>query len=148
MSLRDQIMEAIVDELSNLAGWNVQRAGLRNTANEAVEAVVYLLGEEKDLASSNNDKTLAVLQVGILITVRAEDASPTTDASNAFRYLDRMVVLAEKQLVAADWSQSPGFTDFQLTGHDVAEPTEVNEAKARIRVTVKYRHQFDDPDLP
>lgn len=144
-SIRDNILGALVTRLNGIAGWNAQLRGSTNAADSAVHAVVFFVSEEKRLA--NNESYSATMQVAVFITARAEDASPTVDGGNAYRYLDRLVVLAEKRIHAPDaWGVTPDFTDVVVNGHDVGDPTEQNEVTALLRLTFTYRHDLDDPE--
>ena len=145
-SLRDVILTALVARLATISGWDAQLRGRENVAGAAVQAVVFQLSEDKDLATI--DQYLASLQVGVLITAASEDADATIDAGNPFRYLDRQVVLAEKKIHDPDsWGPNPPFTDVAVNGHDVVDPDEENQVRALLRLTFKYRHHFQDPEL-
>jgi hypothetical protein len=144
-SIRDNILGALVTRLATISGWDVQLRGAVNTADAAVKAVVLFVAEDKRLA--NNEHYVCTMQVAVFLTARAEDAHPTTDAGNPYRYLDRLVVLAEKKIHDPDsWGLNPDFTDVVVNGHDVSDPTEENEVTALMRLTFTYRHDYQDPE--
>lgn len=144
-SIRDNILNALVTRLATISGWNVQLRGSVNTADAPVKAVVFFVAEDKRLA--NAESYIATMQVAVFITARAEDAHSTIDAGNPYRYLDRLVVLAEKKIHDPDsWGLDPDFTDVVVNGHDVADPTEENEVTALMRMTFTYRHDYQDPE--
>lgn len=144
-SIRDVILGALVARLATIVGWNVQLRGVENRGNFAVTAIVYYVGEDKYLATS--DQYQATLNVGVEITARMEDADPDLDAGNPYRYLDRLVAAAESQVHNPDeWGVNPAFSDVQIAGHDVAFPEEGDtEVAALLRLTFKYRHHYQDP---
>lgn len=144
-SIRDNFLMALVARLSSL-GWNAQlRADVNVSSDSPVVAVVVPIGEDKTIA--NNEHYNADLSVAVWIIARVEDASPTIDAGNPFRYLDRLVVLAEKKLHDPDdWGLSPDYERLIVNGHEVADPSEENQVEALLRLTFRYRHHFQDPE--
>jgi hypothetical protein len=146
-SIRMQLMTTLVARLATLPGWS---ARLRDVENEsgtgAVQCVVYPVSEDKRLAT--NDSYIATLQVGIYIEARSENASATLDGGNPFRYLDRLLVLAEELVHQPDlWGAAPGFTDVVVNGHELdqaeGDPTSV---EAFLRLTFTYRHSYLSPE--
>lgn len=144
-SIRMNIALALVTRLAAL-GWNVQLRGTENAGDSPIKAVVFQAGEDKTITTT--DQYQATLSITVEIAVRSEDASPSLDASNAYRYLDRVVVLAEKKIHNPDeWGLNPSFTDVRIDGHDVSDPNERNELSALLRLTFKYRHNYQDPEV-
>lgn len=145
-SIRDNILAALVARLATIPLWTAQLRTLQNDAGAAkVLAVVAFLTEDKHLATG--DQYLASMQVLVWILANGEDADATLDAGNAYRYLDRLVVLAEKKIHAPDsWGLSPDFTDVQINGHDVNDPSADNQVQAHLRLTFTYRHHYQDPE--
>lgn len=150
-SIRTAIQQALVARLGAIAGWNAQLRGPINRGDHPIKAVVFLLAEDK--RPRNNEVYFATMLVGVELTVRAEDASATLDLDttgepNPFLYLDRMVVLAEKAIHVPDngWGINPGFDDVWVNGHDVGDPADDNEISALIRLSITYRHHFQDPE--
>jgi len=143
-SIRLNIQLALVARLAAL-GWNVQLRAQENAGDAPVKAIVFAPGEDKNITTA--DQYQATLNVFVEITVRVQDASPVTDASNAYRYLDRMVVLAETTIHSPDsWGLNPDFTDVSITGHDVSDPNERAEVQALLRLTFRYRHHYQNPE--
>lgn len=147
-SIRMQLMTTLVARLATLPGWSVRLRDLENESGTgAVQCVVYPVSEDKRLAT--NDSYICTLLVGVEITARGEDASATIDGGNPFRYLDRLLVLAESQVHQPDlWSSAPGFTDVAVNGHDIdqvsGDPTSV---EAFLRLTFTYRHSYLSPEV-
>lgn len=143
-SIRDGLLTALVARVDGITGISAELRGARNTMPSKVHAVVFPLGEDKDLANSHS--YLANYQVGIALTVRREDADATLDGGNPYRYLDRQVTAVEQVIHAPDsWGVSPDFTDVVVTGHEVEEPTETNEYQAVISLRFTYQHDYQDP---
>ncbi len=143
-SIRMNIQLALVSRLAAL-GWNAQLRDHENTGDAPVKAIVFGPSEDKRIETS--DQYQNTLNVFVEITVRVQDAHPTTDAANAYRYLDRMVVLAEKKIHSPDeWGLNPGFTDVAIAGHDTSDPNERGEVEALLRLQFKYRHNYQDPE--
>jgi hypothetical protein len=146
-SIRDQILQALVARLAAVSvDWHVQlRAAVNPDDTKKVQVVVWQLGEDKTLATT--DQYSASLQVRIYIVGHQEDADANLDAGNAYRYLDRLVVLAEKKIHAPDaWGVDPDFTDVVCNGHDVLDPEQDNQVEALLRLTFTYRHQAANPE--
>lgn len=147
-SIRMQLMTALVARLATLPGWSARLRDLDNESGTGtVQCVVYPIAEDKRLATS--DSYIATLQVGIYIEARSEDASDVTDGGNPFRYLDRLVVLAESLVHQPDaWTSAPGFTDVVVNGHELdqaeGDPTSV---EAFLRLTFTYRHSYLSPEV-
>lgn len=147
-SIRDNILGALVARLDAITGWNGQLRSATNVmepaSTEKVLAIVAFLNEDKEL--SNSQQYAATMQVLVYIVANIEDADPTLDGSNPYRYLDRLVALAESTVHAPDsWGIEPGFTDVQIRGHDVSDPTEANQVTAELRLVFTYRHDYQDP---
>ena len=146
-SIRLSILDALAARLATIPGWLARLRDVENAeGNAPVVATVYFLDEDKRIA--NNRDYVATMQVGVELVARIEDASPTTDGGNAFRYLDRLVVLLEKKVHAPDsWGLEPDFTDVACNGHSVdnveGDPTSVI---AYVLLTFTYRHDFQNPE--
>jgi hypothetical protein len=134
----------VVARLATL-DWDVQLRGRENAGDSPVKAIVFQAGEDKRI--ENNEAYDATLTITVEITVRAEDADPVVDEGNAYRYLDRMVVLAEKQMHNPDDWSSVGSTRNSVDGHDVSDPGDENQVSALLRLTFRYRHHFQDPEV-
>lgn len=145
-SIRDNILTALVTRLDAITGWTTQLRGSVNIAGDnGVVAIVAFVSEDKRLAAST--VYTATMQVEVLITGRAEDADATADDGNPYRYLDRLVVLAEKAIHTPDsWGVTPDFTDVVVTGHEVLDPSESNEVAAVLRLQFTYRHDYQNPE--
>jgi hypothetical protein len=145
-SVRDVILQALVARLATIAGFTAQLRGVGNSSADLPLAVVLPISEDKSLA--NSEAYDCTLNVGVLLTVGIEDADATIDAGNAFRYLDRQVVLIEKKIHDPDsWGPNPPFTDVLVNGHDVSE-IEGDDTKvdAFVRLTFRYRHHYQNPE--
>ncbi|MBL8752268.1 MAG: hypothetical protein JNK15_03120 [Planctomycetes bacterium] len=144
-TIRDNILNALVARLATIPGWTAQLRGLTNGApNATVLAVVCFLTEDKSLAT--NDQYQASMQVLVWIRGNPENADATLDGGNAFRYLDRLVALAEQQVHDPDeWGIEPAFTEVQINGHDVLDPANDHQVQAELRLTFTYRHHYQDP---
>lgn len=147
-SIRDNLCNALVARIAAIdTTWDAQ---LRSTANQTqdgkqVLAIVAMVNEAKQLAGS--DAYSATLNVEVLIVGNAEDADATLDAGNPFRYLDRLVADVERVVHAPDaWGVDPDYTDVQVTGHTVLDPSEDNTVAAVLAITFTYRHHYQDPD--
>jgi hypothetical protein len=144
-SIRTNILLALVTRLAAIPGWAAQLRDRENGGDHPVLAVVFFFSEDKRIAT--NDQYQATMTVGVFIKGRIEDADPTLDAGNVYRYLDRLVVLAEQKIHSPDeWGLTPGFTDVTINGHEVADPDEDNEVQALLRLTFTYRHHYQDPE--
>lgn len=145
-SIRDNILVALVARLAGInADWSVQLRASLNNAEATVQVVVQFISEAKSIA--NNQTYLATMNVGVLIVARAEDADEHLDDANPYRYLDRLVTAVEKQIHAPDsWGLDPDFTDVAIIGHDVQDPSDDNEVAALLRLSFKYRHDFQNPE--
>jgi len=143
-SIRDQILGAFVTRLGSIAGWSSQLRGAVNYGDAAVRAVVFFASEDKTIAT--NETYQATMQVGVLLTVRSEDADAALDDGNPYRYLDRMVVEVERKVHDPDsWGLDPDYTDAVVLGHEVSDPDEQNELQAVVRLQFRYRHDYQDP---
>lgn len=159
-SVRDNILGALVARLATIATpgptatlipWHVARQKARASGDFAVKASVFLVSESK--RPRTNETYGCTMLVGVLITGRAEDVSPTLDLDeagqpNVFRYLDRLVVAAEKKIHDPDdgWGITPSFDHVSIDGHDVDDPTEDNEVQAMLRLAIVYRHELKNPE--
>jgi hypothetical protein len=141
-SLRDGILEDLRARLAAIPGWNVQRLNAEQTTNAPVVAVVHTLSESK--RARDTIFYACSVRVGISIFAQREDASASLDASNPVRYLDRLVVLAEKAVHSGPWANE---TIATLQGHEVAPPGDPNVLEALVTVSFEYRHNFDNPEL-
>lgn len=145
-SIRQNILDALVTRLAAISGWSAQLRGSPNSiGSAAVAAIVAPVSEDKSITTA--DQYQATLQVLVWIVCNAEDADGVLDGGNAYRYLDRLVTLAEKAIHDPDeWGLDPAFTDVQIVGHDVSEPTEDNQVAAQLRLQFRYRHSYQDPE--
>jgi hypothetical protein len=145
-TIRYNILRALRDRLGTIAGWSASLRQEVNTGNHPVEAIVVFLGENVEIA--NTEQVLATMTIAVEITARIDDAADTY-AGDSFAYLDDLVALAEKKINSPDsWGLDPGFTDLRIDGHDVADPPgvdEFTEVSALLRMTVVYRHHYQDP---
>jgi len=143
-SIRMNIQKALVARLAALR-WNSQLHGHENSGDAPVKAITFAPTEDKRIETT--DQYQATLSVFVEITVRVQDAHPTTDSGNAYEYLDRMVTLAEKTIHSPDeWGLTPSFSDAAIAGHDTADPNERGEVQALLRLQFKYRHDYQDPE--
>lgn len=140
-SCRDRIAEELVVRLRTNAGWTVERGERAGVGNVPVLAVVYQIGENKRVASTEH--YACTLRLGVLLRSGVERASPTLDGGNAQRYMDRLLTLAEKAVHASTW---PDEVIVSLEGHEVAPPGEANQIEALLTITFEYRHEFADPE--
>lgn len=144
-SIRTNILLALVERLATIPGWVAMLRQRENAADAAVLAVVFMLGEDKRIETT--DQYQASLSVGVLIKARPEDTDPVLDEGNPYLYLDRQVVLAEKKIHDPDeWGLHPSFTDVTINGHDVADPDEEQAVEALLRLTFTYQHDYQDPE--
>lgn len=147
VSVRMAIMEALVTRLAAISGWTARLRNVENPeANAPIVATVYFVDEDKRIA--NTDSYISTMQVGVELVVRIEDVDETEDAGNGFKYLDRQVVLLEKQIHAPDaWGVDPDFTDVTINGHSVdnvdGDPTSL---VAYVLLTFTFRHAAADPE--
>jgi hypothetical protein len=148
-SIRDQLQTALVARLATISGCTAALRGLQNDLPASgFSAVVAMLTEDKVLLTSAPALYSCTLQLLIFVTVAIDDAHAVTDGGNAFRYLDRMVVLVEKTIHAPDaWGPAPLFTDVAVLGHDVSDPSDENTLTAEVRVSFTYRHTAEDPEV-
>jgi len=140
-SLRDQIAEDLLARLGAIPGWTAVRRGWEQARNvSGVLAVVAILNETKQ----PTDQLFYACQLvlGVQIQVKPEDADPTADGGNVFRYLYRMVATAEAAVHSAPW---PNEEQMTLTGHHIEEPENENLFLAELTLSVPYRHNWDDP---
>ena len=83
----------------------------------------------------------------MLLIVRQEDADSDLDASNPYRYLDRQLVKVEKVIHNPDsWGIDPDYTDVEMTGFEVEDPSDDNEFMCRLFITFQYRHDYQNPE--
>lgn len=144
-SIRDSLLRSLVARLAGNAGWDAQVRARTNSWDPAkkISAVAYVEFEQKRL--ENNLLYGAQMQVTVRVRGRDEDADDSLDGSNPYRYLDRLVAVVEAAPhVPADWAD-PGFTDVEVTGHEVLPPGEQNTVSAEVHVSFRYRHNVDDP---
>jgi hypothetical protein len=140
-SLRDGIVEELRARLAAISGWSVQRLSAEQTSNAPVVALVHVLSETK--RARDTTTYVCTLLAGITLLVQREGASATLDDGNPLRYLDRMVVLAEKAVHSGPWANE---TIATLQGHEIAAPGDENQLEALVRVELIYRHNFNDPE--
>ena len=144
-SIRDTLLTTLVTRINAISGITCVLRSRSNTVSDAVMAIVYPDSEDTHLANAYAYN--ASLRCEVLLIVRAEDADPSLDASNEYRYLDRMLVAVQKVIHTPDsWGVSPAFTDVEMTGHVVEDPSEENEMMARLSITFTYRHNYQDPE--
>lgn len=146
-SIRMNIAIALVARLATIQGWNVQLRSLENGGDFPVIAIVFFEGEAKRIAISSPPQYQATCVVSVFIAGRSEDADPALDGGNPYRYLDRLVTLAEKKIHNPDsWGLNPDFTDVSIEGHEVRDPDESNPMHAVLRLAFTYRHDALDPE--
>lgn len=145
-SVRLSIQKDLVARLAAIGDdWTARLRDVDNREENApIVATVYQVDEDKRIVG--NTAYDATLQVGIEIVARREDAHPTTDAGNAYSYLDRLVVMVEKKIHEPDgWGEN---NRFEVNGHStddvVGDPTSV---VAYVLVTFTYRHAATDPEV-
>lgn len=144
-SQRDVLLTTLVTRLDGLSGISATLRNSSQTVTAAVLAIVYPDNEDKRLANSNTYD--ATYSVEVMVIVREEDADAVTDGGNPYRYLDRMVTKVEQAIHTPDsWGIDPDYTDVQITGHQVEDPTDDNEFVARVFVEFRYRHDYQDPE--
>lgn len=147
MSIRDQILEALVVRLrAQLTGWTVGRDDGRN-AGGTPQAIVFGLGSQNDRTLRGDGAGELVYAVryraGVFLRVGVEDADAVTDGGNVFRYLDRVVRQVEAAIVhAPTWAAIDAQVRFDLLGHDVAELEE--EDPTELSAVVGIEFQFDE----
>jgi hypothetical protein len=151
-ALRDQILMAFVARLALIPTWVVALRDKVNFDPGQVRGIVYQVAEEKQFA--NDQQYDCTLHAGVLITCHDEDADDALDgngtagSANPYRYLDRMVTLAEKAVhTPDDWDIDGEFTRVQVLGHDVVDPDESLQREAVLHVDFKFRCQVTDPGV-
>lgn len=145
-SIRDQILMALVARIDAVSGISAALRADENTVNSPVHVIVYPIGEDKGLDTSQSYNS--TFRVEALLLALAGDADATLDGGNPYRYLDRMVTEVEKVIHEPDeWGPAAPVTDVWIAGHDVIDPDEENEVAARISITFKYRHYYKDPSV-
>jgi len=146
-SIRDGLLTTLVSRIDNISGVTCSLRSRANTISDAVTCIVYPDSEDTRLANAYAYD--ATLRCEVLIIVRAENATELTDGGNEYRYLDRMLVEVQKVVHTPDsWGSAPSFTDVEMTGHVMEDPSEENELSARLSVTFTYRHNYQDPTSP
>lgn len=139
------IAMALQQRLAAISGWVAVLRGSETSIQAPIVAIVVPIGEEKNLANSQSYDARWRLEV--VLVARAENADPSLDGGNAYRYLDRLVVEVERVVHDPDsWGFSPTFTDVQVDGHEVLDPDENNEVVGRVFMTFRYRHDYQDPE--
>jgi len=163
-SIRDQVLNAFVARLALIPTWVAE---LRNRVNfdagavpGSVAAVVYPASEQKQFA--NDQQYDCIYRIAVQITCHDEDADDTLDgngtagSANPYRYLDRMVTLAEKAVhTPDDWDVDGEFTRVQILGHDVLDPApqddgtpgDPNQREAVLHVNFTFRCQVTNPEV-
>lgn len=146
-TIRDRIINALVTRLQDgLAGWSVQ---LRQIVNSGPlpRALVYYVGEEKDIGSNNAYGCR--IDVAIEISAAPEDADDDVDGGNPFAYLSRLVGQAEALIHSPDeWDDHPGFSDVRIVGHDIADTDDEDLVVfALLRLTFTYQHSLLGPEV-
>lgn len=140
-SLRDTIARELVARLDVLPGWVAVLRNAEQETNHAVLAIVAILGETK----RPRDTLFYVcnLRLGVLIRGRREDADEDLDDGNPVRYLDRLVVAAERAVHAAPWPNEEAPT---IVGHTIDASDDPNVLEAQLELVVDYRHNLGNPD--
>lgn len=142
-SIRVRIQQALVERLATATGWDVQLRGRENASPALPHAIVYQIAESKDVA--NNLEYSAVLEIGVLVVIRPEEEPTET---NPYLQLDRAISAVEQVIHSPDsWGLDPDFTDVQILGHEVSEPTEDTEPMGWVRLQFKYRHNIETPQF-
>lgn len=148
-TIRANILGALITRLQAISGWNVQLRGAENTGNHPITAIVYMLGEDKAIAT--NQAYDCTMTVGVEVEANVVDADPDLDDGNPFLYVDRLVAEVEKTIHVPDsWGLSPDLTDVRIDGHDVADPPTEEEwmrVQALVRLTFRYRHSIESPEV-
>lgn len=140
-SIRVRIQQALVERLAEATGWDVQLRGRENASPVLPHAVVYQISETKDVA--NNEQYSAVLEVGVLVAIRPEEEPTET---NPYLQLDRAIAAVEQVVHVPDsWGVDDAFTDVQILGHEVTEPSEDTEPMGWVRLQFRYRHSIQTP---
>ncbi len=144
-SQRDVLLTTLVTRINAISGISASLRSSHQEVDSAVVAIVYPDSEDKRLA--NNNTYDATLRVGVMLIVRQEDADADLDDSNPYRYLDRMLVKVEKVIHNPDsWGINPDYTDVEMTGFEVEDPTDDNEFVTRLWIKIDYRHDYQDPE--
>jgi hypothetical protein len=145
-SIRMGILDSLVDRLAAIPGWTARLRDVENPeANAPIVATVYFIDEDKKFAT--NEQYGCTMQVGVELVVRSEDVG-AGDEGNAFRYLERQVVLLEKQIHAPDsWGPDSKFADVVVNGHSIDNVDgDVTSVIAYVLLTFTYLHALADPE--
>ncbi len=146
-SLRDRILEELAERIGAIGnGWVATTRKQRNPHTGEKQAIV--LDERETKTSVNNWFYDCDLFIVVVLRARWEKAEPDPFNGDVFRYLDAMVVDVEKVVHASpiEWGIN-GVTDVQVSGHDKEPPAKENIVRAFVRVRVRYRHNFDNPEV-
>lgn len=144
-SKRRVYLQELVDRLSALDGVEAQLRSdeVRGSTAEWL-AIVFSRGEDK--RPIDTMAYACTLRVGVLVRVRAEDATEAEHDGNAWNLLDDKVAEIERTVHADEW---PDEAIVTLVGHDTAPPATVgNMPEATVNITIDYRHDWNDPDTP
>ena len=141
-SRRSLIRDACVTALQtlNLAG-GVQQLRRSNTFATLPTVIVAQLGEDKGLPAPTS-KISARLELAV-------DAFPEATAADLAPSIDDLVTSIEAVLLAQNQNDPPlgvlGVEEITLGGHEVFALEEEGLVGASLQVTVRYRHDIDDP---
>lgn len=148
VTIRQSILDALRTRLATIPGWDVQLRAAENTTTGKVLAIITYFGEDKNPNDAPTGKYQPTLQVTVQIVCNDEDVE-AGDADNPYRYLDRLVALAEKKIHAPDsWGLDPGFTKVEIVGHNVFDPGSEFSRAAVLRLVFQYRQSLEDPEVP
>lgn len=140
MSIRDRILQEVVNRIAALSGWEAQHRNIENETNWPKFAVVWY--DTDNRLSANNLHVIRQLSVVVQIAGRAEEA--VSDSGNSpFRLLDQMFAEVEGTLLGTPFD-IPGVVELLLDGNAPNDPDGSNIVSGTIRLNVTYRHDHDD----
>jgi hypothetical protein len=151
-SLRDKLLLALRTRLAGLTGWTVDlRAATNSGPASGVWAVVTPADEDSQLLFAEPPTYSCKLRVMVWIAVNVEDADQALDTdptnptvANPYRYLDRMLTLAQQKVHDGAWSVAGWDGDVAITGTDVANPEDETRIATTLHLLFSYRHSGAD----